>query len=98
MSRQHHGGKNWRTGVIAFAVVLASAAALAGWSKARAQSPVTVDPHIQIVVDMVQLNVAVTDNQGISGTALRPQDFAITAGRIADKGAALGEGNEVGRR
>src|SRR5689334_7602246 len=98
MSRQHHGGKNWRTGVIAFAVVLASAAALAGWSKARAQSPVTVDPHIQIVVDLVQLNVAVTDNKGNYVTGLRPQDFAITEDGIAQKVATFGEGNEVGRR
>jgi len=98
MSRQHHGGKNRRTGVIAFAVVLATAAAFAGWSKARAQSPVTVDPHIQIVVDLVQLNVAVTDNKGNYVTGLRPQDFAITEDGIAQKVATFGEGNEVGRR
>jgi Ca-activated chloride channel family protein len=57
-----------------------------------------VDPHIRIVVDMVQLNVAVTDNQGNYITGLRPQDFLIAEDGIPQKIATFGEGNEPARR
>src|SRR5579884_573327 len=52
----------------------------------------------QITVDMVQLNVAVTDNKGNYVTGLRPWDFAITEDGIAQKVATFGEGNEAPRR
>ena len=35
------------------------------------------NPDIHVVVNMVQLNVAVTDNKGNYITGLRPSDFAI---------------------
>ena len=34
-------------------------------------------PNIHVVVNMVQLNVAVTDKKGNYVTGLRPQDFEI---------------------
>jgi VWFA-related protein len=56
------------------------------------------DAHIHVVVDMVQLNVAVTDNKGNYITGLRPQDFAVTEDGIAEKIATFAEGNEATRR
>ncbi len=55
-------------------------------------------PNIRVVVDMVQLNVAVTDNKGNYVTGLRPQDFVVTEDGIKEKIATFGEGNEPTRR
>jgi hypothetical protein len=55
-------------------------------------------PDFRVVVDMVQLNVAVTDSKSHYLTDLRPWDFAITEDRIPQKIATLGEGNEAPRR
>jgi Ca-activated chloride channel homolog len=49
-------------------------------------------------VDLVQLNVAVTDNKGNYVTGLRPQDFLITEDSIPQKIATFAEGNEATRR
>jgi len=51
-----------------------------------------------VVVDMVQLNVAVTDSKGDYVTGLRPQDFVVTEDGIKEKIATFGEGNEPTRR
>jgi Ca-activated chloride channel family protein len=56
------------------------------------------DAHIHVVVDMVQLNVAVTDSKGNYITGLRPQDFAVTEDGIPEKIATFAEGNEPTRR
>jgi Ca-activated chloride channel family protein len=53
-----------------------------------------VDPNIHVVVNMVQLNVAVTDKKGNYVTGLRPQDFGIAEDGIPEKIATFGEGNE----
>jgi len=55
------------------------------------------EPRIHVVVDLVQLNVAVTDSKGNYITGLRPQDFAITEDGIPQKLATFGEGNEATR-
>jgi Ca-activated chloride channel family protein len=55
-------------------------------------------PHIRVTVDMVQLNVAVTDNKGNYITGLRPQDFAVAEDGITQKVATFGEGNEPVQR
>ena len=55
-------------------------------------------PHIRVVVDLVQLNVAVTDKKGNYVTGLRPQDFAIVEDGIPQKLATFAEGNESARR
>jgi Ca-activated chloride channel family protein len=49
---------------------------------------------IRVVVSMVQLNVAVTDNKGNYVTTLRPSDFDITEDGISQKVATFEEGNE----
>ncbi|HWY56419.1 MAG TPA: VWA domain-containing protein [Terriglobales bacterium] len=55
-------------------------------------------PNIRVVVDMVQLSVAVTDNKGNYITGLRPSDFAIVEDNIPQKLATFGEGNEPAYR
>jgi Ca-activated chloride channel homolog len=66
--------------------------------RTRAVPQETGAPHIHVVVDMVQLNVAVTDNQGNYITGLHPQDFTIAEDGIVQKLATFGEGNEPARR
>jgi Ca-activated chloride channel family protein len=56
------------------------------------------EPNIRVVVDMVQLNVAVTDKKGNYVTGLRPSDFAIVEDAIPQKLATFGEGNEPAYR
>ena len=55
-------------------------------------------PHIRVIVDMVQLNVAVTDSRGNYITGLRPQDFEVTEDGIHERIASFAEGNEPTRR
>src|SRR5579864_2698274 len=54
-------------------------------------------PNFQVVVNMVQLNVAVTDKKGNYITGLRPQDFEILEDGIAEKAATFAEGDEPAR-
>ena len=56
------------------------------------------EPHIHVNVDLVQLNVAVTDSKGDYITGLRPPDFVITEDGIKEKLATFAEGNEPARR
>jgi len=51
-------------------------------------------PDLHVVVNMVQLNVAVTDKNGDYVTGLRPKDFVIVEDEIAEKVATFAEGNE----
>ncbi len=48
---------------------------------------------IRVVVSMVQLNVAVTDEKGNYVTTLRPSDFTVTEDNIPQKMASFEEGN-----
>jgi VWFA-related protein len=54
-------------------------------------------PNFHVVVNMVQLNVAVTDKKGNYITGLRPQDFAIVEDGIVEKAATFAEGDEPAR-
>jgi Ca-activated chloride channel homolog len=63
-----------------------------------AQAPVPVDSHIRVAVDLVQLNVAVTDSHGNYITGLQPGDFSVVEDGIPQKIATFGEGNEPARR
>jgi len=56
------------------------------------------EPHIRVEVNMVQLNVAVTDAKGNYVTGLSPRNFLITEDGIAEKLATFGEGNEPVRK
>jgi Ca-activated chloride channel homolog len=54
--------------------------------------------HLRVNVDLVQLNVAVTDHKGHYIAGLKPEDFAITEDKIAQKIATFEEGNGATRR
>ena len=54
-------------------------------------------PNFHVVVNMVQLNVAVTDKKGEYITGLRPEDFAIYEDGIVEKAATFAEGDEPAR-
>jgi Ca-activated chloride channel family protein len=73
-----------------------SLAMLSGWTGSAAAQEGA--PKIHVVVDMVQLNVAVTDSKGNYVTGLRPQDFRVTEDGIHEKIATFGEGDEPTRR
>lgn len=49
--------------------------------------------RILVNVNLVQLNVAVTDNKGQYITDLKPEDFVVTEDRIPEKIATFEEGN-----
>jgi Ca-activated chloride channel family protein len=51
-------------------------------------------PDLHVVVNLVQLNVAVTDKNGNYVTGLRPKDFSIVEDGITEKMATFAEGNE----
>jgi VWFA-related protein len=51
-------------------------------------------PDVHVVVNLVQLNVAVTDKDGNYITGLRPKDFTVVEDGIAEKVATFAEGNE----
>ncbi|MGA9978574.1 MAG: VWA domain-containing protein [Candidatus Sulfotelmatobacter sp.] len=55
------------------------------------------NPDFSVVVNMVQLSVAVTDKNGNYITGLRPKDFAIAEDGILEKTATFAEGNEAAR-
>jgi Ca-activated chloride channel homolog len=71
---------------------------LYGGRSVTAQEPVPLDSHIHVSVDLVQLNVAVTDNHGNYITGLKPGDFSILEDGIPQKIATFGEGNEPTRQ
>jgi VWFA-related protein len=52
------------------------------------------NPNFHVVVNMVQLNVAVTDKKGNYVTGLQPKDFAIVEDGIVEKTATFAEGDE----
>jgi len=51
------------------------------------------NPRIRVVVNLVQLNVAVTDSKGNYVTGLRPSDFSVVEDGITEKVATFAEGN-----
>ncbi|HZR28133.1 MAG TPA: VWA domain-containing protein, partial [Terriglobales bacterium] len=53
--------------------------------------------NFRVVVDLVQLNVAVTDRDGNYVTGLTPKDFKITEDGIPQKIATFAEGNQPAR-
>src|SRR6266849_10765512 len=76
-----------------FLLTLISLGFLGNETAMKAQD--AADMHV--VVNMVQLNVAVTDKNGNYITGLRPQDFAIAEDGILEKVATFAEGNEPAR-
>ena len=62
------------------------------WLAAQESQPDDRDV-VRVVVEMVQLNVAVTDNKGNYVSSLKPSDFVITEDNIPQKVASFEEGN-----
>src|ERR1700726_1802723 len=94
MHREFRGGimgKRKRFGGVGVGIVLCGGAAWLG-TQVRAQA--NVGNRIRVVVSMVQLNVAVTDEKGNYVTSLRPSDFELTEDTIPQKLATFEEGNE----
>lgn len=83
--------------ILTLASGLGLSLSLAATNKAQ-EPPVPLDSHIQVTVDLVQLNVAVTDNHGNYVTGLQPGDFTIMEDGIPQKVATFGEGNEPSRQ
>jgi Ca-activated chloride channel family protein len=54
--------------------------------------------NIRVNVDLVQLNVAVTDSKGNYVSGLGPENFSITEDKIPEKIATFEEGNEAPRQ
>ncbi len=54
--------------------------------------------HLQVNVDLVQLNIAVTDRKGNYIAGLRPEDFLITEDKIPQKIATFEEGTGEAHR
>jgi len=77
--------------ISAILVVMISAAIF----KARAQQDST---RLRVVVNLVQLNVAVTDSKGNYVSDLRPSDFVVTEDNIPETIATFEEGNGPTKR
>src|ERR1700742_3790676 len=54
--------------------------------------------NIRVNVDLVQLNVAVTDSKGNYVSGLGPENFAISEDKIPERIATFEEGNEPARQ
>src|ERR1700749_763129 len=54
--------------------------------------------NIRVNVDLVQLNVAVTDNKGNYVSGLGPENFSITEDKIPERLGTFEEGNEAPRQ
>jgi Ca-activated chloride channel homolog len=54
--------------------------------------------QFHVIVDLVQLNVAVTDSKGEYVTGLKPSDFVVTEDGISETVATFAEGNAPARR
>jgi len=81
--------------VIAGMGVLIFVAGFAAWLAAQDREQDSSGGNIiRVVVSMVQLNVAVTDEKGNYVTTLRPSDFDISEDTIPQKLATFEEGNE----
>jgi Ca-activated chloride channel family protein len=78
--------------LLVFAISLGFFSGSVCWATAQQN-----EPRIYVIVNVVQLNVAVTDNKGNYVTGLHPQDFEITEDGIKQKIATFGEGNEPTR-
>src|ERR1700723_2295383 len=54
--------------------------------------------NIRVNVDLVQLNVAVTDSKGNYISGLGPENFVVTEDKIPERIATFEEGNEPARQ
>lgn len=79
-------------------LVLSLCVGVAGRIAAQQQQPAQSGDHIHVVVNLVQLNVAVTDGHGKYVTGLQPGDFEVREDGISEDIASFGEGNGPARQ
>ncbi len=79
--------------VMSLMAVLISLCSFAVWMQAQDRDPENGNSVIRVVVNLVQLNVAVTDNKGNYVTGLRPSDFVISEDGIPQTIATFEVGN-----
>jgi Ca-activated chloride channel homolog len=84
-----------RQSALLSSIFLAVFCSTAAWL--RAQKPQPNVPVFRVTVDMVQLDIAVTDKKGNYVTGLSPLDFEVYEDGILQKIAAFGEENEAPR-
>jgi Ca-activated chloride channel family protein len=89
-----HEGSMAKRYVFSCMGVLIFLSSFAVWLVARDRDQDNGGSVIRVVVSMVQLNVAVTDEKGNYVTTLRPSDFDITEDGLPQKVATFEEGNE----
>jgi Ca-activated chloride channel homolog len=68
------------------------------WAAARVAKAQQGAPDIRVSVEMVQLDVAVTDSKGRYVTGLRPSDFAVAEDGITQSMAMFAEGDNAPKR
>ena len=83
-----------KQGTEARLILLALILGLCPYSGAQSEMQPEESPDIHVLVNMVQLNVAVTDKKGNYITGLRPEDFEVTEDGIEQKLAVFAEGHE----
>lgn len=88
-------GKRFVMFLLAFGVVLSVCAV---WLTAQDQDEEQSSSVIRVVVNMVQLNVAVTDRKGHYVTGLKPSDFRITEDGIPETIATFEQGSASRQR
>jgi hypothetical protein len=76
--------------IVGVGVVLSALLLVAGEPRFAAQDEAT---HLRVTVNLVQLNVAVTDSKGNYISGLKPENFEITEDRITQRIATFEEGN-----
>jgi Ca-activated chloride channel homolog len=86
------GYKIMRKQHLVFSLALLLALVSGFWNSTTAQQGQS-GTRLRVVVDLVQLNIAVTDGKGNYVTDLRPSDFTITEDGISEKIANFEEGN-----
>jgi Ca-activated chloride channel homolog len=79
-------------------LLLGAFSGAAAWAASQESKPENPEYRVAIAVDMVQLNVAVTDSKGKYVTGLRQSDFAIFEDTIHEQIATFGEENAALRR
>lgn len=94
MLREFYEGTMAKRNVFAGLGVLIFLSGCAAWLAAQDRGQDNGGNVIRVVVSMVQLNVAVTDEKGNYVTSLRPSDFELTEDGIPQKAATFEEGNE----
>ena len=74
-------------------VLAVSALALLVWGAEKRMAAQDDQTRLHVTVNLVQLNVAVTDRRGDYVTNLRPEDFVIMEDNITERIASFEEGN-----